>query len=207
MRRRHRHQHASRIRASGGSGERRRSDLNDLIEEARTPLSTVRLWPGLNAPTSPSSAISTAISPRPTSSRKTSTPGFFKPVRERVLRGQQAPPRRRRSTATLRLSRLWSRTAARRSRSVRGQRHRHAGPRCVTMCSHRFLRRSRLARAPGLGMGCRSVTTLLSLNRSIGGTIAVDSRENEFTEFTIRLPRALPGAAAAPAAAAVGAAI
>ena len=39
-----------------------------------------------------------------------------------------------------------------------------------------------------------------------GGTIAVDSRENEFTEFTIRLPRALPGVAAAPAAAAAGAA-
>jgi signal transduction histidine kinase len=39
-----------------------------------------------------------------------------------------------------------------------------------------------------------------------GGTIAVDSRENEFTEFTIRLPRALPGVAAAPAIAAAGAA-
>jgi signal transduction histidine kinase/HAMP domain-containing protein len=39
-----------------------------------------------------------------------------------------------------------------------------------------------------------------------GGTIAVDSRENEFTEFTIRLPRALPGVAATPATAAAGAA-
>jgi signal transduction histidine kinase/HAMP domain-containing protein len=34
-----------------------------------------------------------------------------------------------------------------------------------------------------------------------GGTIAVDSREGEFTEFTIRLPRHQPAAVAAPAAA------
>jgi len=39
-----------------------------------------------------------------------------------------------------------------------------------------------------------------------GGTIAVDSREGEFTEFTIRLPRTPPAVAAAPAAAATGAA-
>ena len=34
-----------------------------------------------------------------------------------------------------------------------------------------------------------------------GGAIAVDSREGEFTEFTIRLPRNPPAVAAAPAAA------
>jgi signal transduction histidine kinase len=34
-----------------------------------------------------------------------------------------------------------------------------------------------------------------------GGTVAVDSRDGEFTEFTIRLPRTPPAAVAAPAAA------
>ena len=33
-----------------------------------------------------------------------------------------------------------------------------------------------------------------------GGTIAVDSRPGEFTEFTLRLPRRWPGAAAAAGA-------
>ncbi|HXC89325.1 MAG TPA: ATP-binding protein [Stellaceae bacterium] len=40
-----------------------------------------------------------------------------------------------------------------------------------------------------------------------GGTIAVDSREGEFTEFTVRLPRDPPVAATAPTAAASGAAL
>ena len=45
-----------------------------------------------------------------------------------------------------------------------------------------------------------SLDTFLNVVRQHGGTIDVDSRVGEFTEFTIRLPRASPAASTGAAA-------
>ena len=58
-------------------------------------------------------------------------------------------------------------------------------PRSRTSCSSRSSRPSRPAKAPGLGL---SISYDI-VTQQHGGTITVDSRAGEFTEFTIRLPR------------------